>query len=100
YRSVAQKQSLIDQYRQSGLTRAAWCRQQRLSYTLFSRWLAKSAAPGEPVLKEVSLSELFPGNAAGCLLEVDLPNGTRLKLNQMISPGVLGELVRQLKKAC
>ena len=51
-RGIEVRKDLIEQYRQSGLTRGAFSRQHGVSYSMFCRWLRSGGQSGKSVRSE------------------------------------------------
>jgi hypothetical protein len=92
-----QRQQHVDAWRQSGLSRSAYCRLHGLNKTTFARWVSRQAPPAErggpdlipvEVQREVAPSDVRP--------VVRLAGGARLELPAAVSPAWLAELLRCL----
>ena len=86
----------------SGVSAAAYCRQQGLSYKTFLRWRARldSGTAGRvssPSLMPVSIRATIPGDAPSLRLEVG--GGVVLTLPPSVDAGWLGALLRAVS-AC
>ncbi len=71
-------------WRRSGLTQAAYCRQQGLSLASFGYWrraLGKVAAPS--ALVPIVVGEV---SSPATVIEVQLPNGLRVRLPTGMAP--------------
>ena len=83
-----QMTELISQWRASGLTKAAFCREQQISIHQFKYWLKKfpNAEVSKSSKSEISFfsienqkSKNIPGKAnAKAAIVVDLPNGIKI----------------------
>ena len=92
-----QRQQHVEAWRQSGLSRSAYCRQHGLNKTTFARWVrgqAPTAARGVPGLIPLSVQEEEASSNAGPV--VRLAGGARLELPAAVSPTWLAELLRCL----
>lgn len=78
------RSELVEAYRRSGLTMAAFARREGINYTTFAHWVTKAprAAAGKEPVKfaelRLPLSSPVP-EPAGERLEVRLPDGTVLR---------------------
>lgn len=74
---------MVQAYRTSGTTMAAFARRERINYATFAGWVAKagrSVIAKRPIqFAEVRLPFPAPGVAADDRLEVRLPDGTVLR---------------------
>jgi len=74
---------MVQAYRASGMTMAAFARRERLKYATFAGWVAK--AQREVVAKrpvqfaELRMPFVAPNTGSGDQLEVRLPDGTVLR---------------------
>ncbi len=79
----AQRLALIDAYRASGMSMAAFARRERINYTTFAGWMhrAGSVAPSSPIqFAEVKMPTIAaPSARSGNKLEVCLADGTVLR---------------------
>ncbi len=79
----AQRMALVDAYRASGMSMAAFARRERINYTTFVGWIQRTApaASNSPIpfatveMPAVATSGAKPGHG----LEVQLPDGTMLR---------------------
>lgn len=94
----AQRLALIDAYRASGMSMAAFARRERVNYTTFAGWMhrAGSVAPSGPIrFAEVNVPRMAVSTPkAGNELEVTLPDGTTLRAGRVAD---LIALVRALR---
>ncbi len=95
--SLARRAELVQAWRGSGLTMAAFARRECLAYSTFAGWVLKSArkhrAPQRPRFAEVRVGPLLAAAAPG-LLEVHLPDGTAVRGGNVAE---LANLVRALR---
>jgi len=95
----ARRREWVQAYRESGLTMAAFARQERINYATFAGWVAKAgkAVPPKSALRfaEVQLPFVSPGPAAvSAALEVRLPDGTSVRGSSVAE---VAALVRALR---
>ena len=98
--TLTRRAELVAEYRQSGLTMAAFARQEHLAYSTFAGWVWKSdrargsgrAAPSPVRFAQVQLPAVAPTPAAS--LEVRLMDGTLVRGS---SAAELALLVRALR---
>jgi len=96
--TVARRAELVAQYRQSGLTMAAFARRESLAYSTFAGWVWKSdrrSASGRSVPAPVRFAQVqLPPPVPTGGLEVRLRDGTVLRGS---SAAELALLVRALR---
>ena len=96
--TVARRVELVAQYRQSGLTMAAFARRESLAYSTFAGWVIKSdraQASDRPSPAPVRFAQVqLPPTASTSGLEVRLIDGTVLRGS---SASELASLVRALR---
>lgn len=94
----AQRLALMEAYRASGMSMAAFARRERINYTTFAGWMnrAGSMAPSNAIrFAEVKVPTLAaPGARSGHELEVRLADGTILRGTRVAE---LVALVRALR---
>jgi hypothetical protein len=88
--------SMIEQWKASGLSQKAYCRQQNLSYHVFHYWYKvyrdeKGVAPNDNATFVPLRIEAQP--VARSLFELILPNGKRLVFHQQPSAEFLKALL-------
>jgi len=87
------REALVAEYRQSGLTQAAFARREGVTYSTFAGWVQRSRRPRGSRRAPVRFAEVrLPLPAAG--LEVRLPDGTVVRGGEAAG---LAALVRALK---
>lgn len=96
--TLARRAELVAQYRQSGLTMAAFARRESLAYSTFAGWVLKSdrrPAGGRSVSAPVRFAQVqLPPPASSEGLEVRLIDGTVLRGGNGVE---LAALVRALR---
>ena len=90
-------QQALRAWRASGLSLAAWCRQQGLRYERVRRWRSQLASgrrrPQTPVLLPVDVTESErPAEVPG--FELELPRGLRLRVPSAFDEASLVRLLR------
>jgi hypothetical protein len=90
--------SLIEQWRSSGKSAKAWCRENNLVYTTFLGWVYRSQE------KKKALSSSFieikdrPQTSSGISLEYD---GIRINISSDFDPVILNQCLQALRgKKC
>lgn len=77
------RQQVVQAFRASGMTMAAFARRERLKYATFAGWVAKAQRPtlakGPIEFAELRMPFAAPAPASGDHLEVRLPDGTVLR---------------------
>jgi hypothetical protein len=102
----------LERFRASDLTVKAFCRQEGLGLRSFARWRHKlhDGIPQQLLDEqtqrqqaEARLSVFLPvalqADEAADLVQIDLPNGARVRLSMGVSRGVLLEVVRVVAAA-
>lgn len=81
--AAERRREMVEAYRASGTTMAAFARRERIKYATFAGWVAKAgekpAAKGPIHFAELRTPFRLPGAAAEARLEVRLPDGTVLR---------------------
>jgi len=96
-RTAAQRRKLISDWRESGLSQAAFCVRHGVHPTTFTTWCratnpkAPRAGKNSPSTKFAEFQMPVGGSAP---VEVELPNGVKFLVRQT---GMLRELVRLLR---
>ena len=92
-RSKAQRQELIEQWRQSGKKKKAFCEEKRLNYLTFISWTCpkkkrreKKVSGFAPVIMSKNMAVLFAGIAYS--------NGSAIELHQWVPAQYLRRLVK------
>ena len=89
------REALVAEYRESGLTQAAYARREGVRYSTFAGWVQRSRRPRGPRRAPVRFAEVkWPVPVAAAGLEVQLPDGLVLRGG---SAAELAALVRALK---
>lgn len=86
----------IAHWRASGLSMAAYCRRQRLSYWSCVRWrrrLAKAIAPATPL----TLIPVVAPLASGAAITIRLADGIGIEVERGFDAALLGAVVRALQ---
>lgn len=92
-----QRVALIEAYRESGMSMAAFARRERINYTTFAGWVQRSAPmPAGRAIRfaEVKVPTMAASAETGIELEVRLSDGTVLRGSRV---GDLIALVRGLR---
>jgi len=96
--TAAERLQMVEQFRRSGLTRAAFSRQHGIPLATLSWWLAKtkqaSNLPVPVVFSEIRLSPpaVPPSNAWA--MEVVAPSGLRIRCREALAVRDLARLLR------
>ena len=96
--SPAQRLEMVEQFRRSGLTRAAFSRQSGISVGTLNWWLGKtkgvSKLPAPVVFREFQLTPppATPSNAWA--MEVVVPSGLTVRCREPLSAHLLVRLLR------
>lgn len=96
--TLAQRARWVADYRQSGLTMAAYARREGLAYSSFASWVLKSARSSGRQLSAVRFAEveLPPArSAAWAGLEVRLNDGTLLRSSRVDELAALTRALRE-----
>ena len=99
--NTPQMRSYYDQWLSSGLSRALFCKQHQLSYTVFGYWVKKfrkDDAPGLAPLPKAGFTALcFSPDSAisqAPLMVLTFPSGVRLEVFSAVESAVLTSLVQ------
>jgi transposase-like protein len=79
------KAALVLDFKNSGMSMAAWCRKQNLSYHTFNGWLRRISSKGSFAV--ISPVQSKDSDACIGVIEVYLPNQTRLILRNVSDVG-------------
>jgi hypothetical protein len=111
-------QELLKQWSESGITQAEFCRRQNVSVAAFGWWkrklsgmskVGKRAGKDQPAVggqshRAQNFVELkvspTAGMSAGCLYEVALPGGRRVRVGDDFDPQTLGRLLAVVEGSC
>jgi transposase-like protein len=78
--TLEERSALIAAWRQSGTSKASFCRERGLCYSNFVRWLAEETGAGMRSLVEVRMEEAAA--LPGANVELVAPNGWRVRLGR------------------
>ena len=89
----------IDGWRQSGTSKAAYCRMHGLSEGSFFRWCRRlrTQEAGSPTFVPVQIAD---GTVAPGAVEVTLSNGRVLGIEEHTSPTWIARLIEALESPC
>ena len=88
--SAAERERLIREYGKSGLSKKAFCRQRGVNLATFYGWTRRQADSPSPFAKAVvALPTAAP-------IEVDLPNGVRIRVRADGDVDRTARLIRQV----
>ena len=116
--SVDQGRALVDDWRQSGLSRAAYARQHRIGAHLLTYW-EKKFLPSVGARESLSTNQPEAGDAANAFVQVPLPmavssrpppstaspieirlvGGALVRVSSGVDPDLLGVVVQTLMRA-
>lgn len=85
-----QMQVTISEWQNSGLSKKAFCRDQRITYQTFHYWCKRLLTPGVSGFDELKLS----GKEQAGTFELTFPSGTRMTFQGQPSPSWLRELLK------
>ncbi len=89
-RGAEDRRKLVEAFKRSGLSQSAFCRFQGLHITTFSAWVRQSGK------RKAAFAEVaMPVRAEG-LIEVELPNGARVRLPGCGDPEQTAALIRRV----
>lgn len=98
--SAEEKQQIIGQWKRSGLSRQAFCRQEQLSYYTLLNWTKKKHTGSKTVTSEFIPLSINPGTEqfgfAHCkqiFAQIETP-GKRIQLYQPVTAYFLKQLLR------
>jgi len=86
----------VEQWRQSGLSMRAYCRQERISFNGLRYWKAKEPQPAES-RRAVKLSIAAPAVSCGRVIEVVVAERFRVRVPEGFQSGELERVVRSLE---
>jgi hypothetical protein len=79
------KAVLVQDFKNSGMSMAAWCRKQNVSYHTFNGWLRRISSKGSfAVITPIQSKD---NDACVGVIEVHLPNQTRLIMRNVSDVG-------------
>jgi hypothetical protein len=83
---------LVETYLASGQKQKAFCESHAISEPVFNYWLSKYRRSSSPTADFVEIAPPSPtGNA---VLEIDFPDGVRLRFFAPVSPSYIAQLIR------
>ena len=83
-------EATIVEWRNSGLSRKAFCREHKLTYQTFHYWFKRLHVPSASGFEDVKLS----GRTHGSSFELIFPSGVRMVFDGQPSAGWIRELVK------
>jgi transposase-like protein len=86
--SAEDRKRLIDEFRNSGLTAQAFCKQVGIHPTTLSGWMRRAAAAS------TGFAEVTVSMPTAAPIEVDLPNGVRIRVRTTGDVSRTAELIR------
>jgi transposase-like protein len=89
-RGAEDRRKLVEAFKRSGLSQSAFCRAQGLHNTTFSAWVRQS---GE---REKRFAEVTVPIGTAASIEVELPNGARVRLPGGGDPEQTATLIRRV----
>lgn len=94
-----QRQQLLKQYRQSGMSRPVFCRKQGIGYSTLCAWLKKERASsaGRQGVEAVEVSPLAWMNEP-VAAEIGLAGGMRLRLMKGCEDGLVVRLLEWVER--
>lgn len=95
--SAEDRKRLIQEYRASGQSKAAYCREQRVNLGTFCGWM-KRCAPQVSGFAEVTVAPAIsmPAGTGGDRVEVRFPGGISVLLPNLGSSSVTARLIREV----
>jgi transposase len=102
-RRIRHWQAHVTAQKQSGLSRAEYCRQHQLSYHAVTYWTRRLSTPTsqETTLVPVTFTSSIKINSAptaGSVLKVILPNKIAVEVDDGFSPNTLTKLLSTLER--
>lgn len=92
-RTQAEMYPLVEAYLQSGQKQKAFCAAHILPEGVFNYWLSKFRRSQSP--SSAAFVEIAPAAPMGnAVLEIDFPDGVRLRFFAPVSPTYLAQLIR------
>jgi hypothetical protein len=91
-RSAEEVQRLLDDYQQSGMTRAEYCRHRGIPLHRLDYYRRRAARKAAPRLARVTLTSAR--NASPCAFSLVLENGRRIESGWDFSDADLARLIR------
>jgi hypothetical protein len=88
-------QAYIDGWEKSGLSQKAYCHEQGLKLATFGSWRRRLGAAGQKRLSFIKASSKIPkeGSAGKVVLQLVLPNGVHLGLNEDTNESILHQVL-------
>jgi hypothetical protein len=80
YRRQAEWADIVARHEQSGLSRREFCEREGLALSSLSRWQQKLRAGEPPQFIDVTPGQAAMSSASDWDIEVELPNGIKLRL--------------------
>lgn len=103
HHSRGEREAIIDQWKSSGLSKAAFCRRENLNVSLFYSWTCPSVAtssasvPAKPLLLPAKMTQSQATlSTAGLPIILQLSNGITLKIPMPPNRSLLIELIKEL----
>ncbi len=94
-RSAKERQELIEQWRQSGKSKKAFCYENRLNYMTFISWGGKRSSAGIGGFTPLNILPEASRNTAGLpFAEVTYSNGCNITLHKSVTVQYLRNLIK------
>jgi len=97
--TAAQRLQMVERFQRSGLTRKAFAAQEGVPRSTLDFWLYVAShrpAPSSVVFREVQVSVPDP-EAAGWAMEIESPDGLRIRCREALGGSELARLLRGAK---
>jgi hypothetical protein len=96
--SITDPDTHVASWQASGLSQAAYCRQEGLPYHRFREWLRRRPGPGPGEVANGFVEVRRPNHAG--VVWCEWPNGARLVFSDRVDPAWLVQVVRSLVAPC
>ena len=92
---------IVSSWRDSGLSRQSFCKQEQLSMATFESWIRKEREQSQPItqsLVPLQIGEYCSPLSSG--FEIEYPNGVRLHLSAIPGEQELSRLIHIYREPC
>ena len=100
-RTIAERCQIVNRWRSSGMTRAAFCREEKIHITTLAGWIKKEDGDLHTAIPKLVPLQIDESHSIQIgQFEVEYPNGVRLRLSTMPGLKELSGIVHLYREPC